>query len=269
MNLFDRVIRQGQLLFGVAITAFGAEHLVCARFGQSVVPVIPWVPGNHPWFAYLVGIGLLVAGFSIEAKVRPHVSGTAIAIFLFGCFLVLWVPQLIAAPLDLGIRTRAFETLTVCAAALMLAGSQSDQASESWQNSASLFFTIGRYFFAVSAVIFGVDHFFILGFIASLIPNWIPFHMFWAWFTGAAFIAAGLSIAMGWKARLGAAWLGIMFFLWFVLLHAPRVLSAPRSHDPNEWSSAFIALGICGGSWICASAMSVQQEFRVLVAQAA
>ena len=151
----------------------------------------------------------------------------------------------------------------------MLAGTHAGQSTGLWRNSASLLVSIGRSFFAISAVIFGVDHFFILGFIASLIPNWIPLHMFWAWFTGAAFIAAGLSIAMGWKARWGASWLGIMFFLWFVLLHAPRVLSAPRSHDPNEWSSAFIALGICGSSWICASAMSVQQEFRVLVAQAA
>lgn len=269
MNLFDRVIRQGQLLFGVAITAFGAEHLVCARFGQSVVPVIPWVPGNHPWYAYLVGIGLLVAGFNIETKIRSHIASAAIAVFLFGCFLVLWIPQLIAAPLDLGIRTRAFETLTLCAAASMLAGTHAGHSTGLWRNSASLLVSIGRYFFAISAVIFGVDHFFILGFIASLIPNWIPFHMFWAWFTGAAFVAAGLSIATGWKARWGATWLGIMFFLWFVLLHAPRVLSAPRSHDPNEWSSAFIALGICGGSWICASAMSRRRELRVLAAKAA
>src|SRR6185503_2253967 len=100
---------------------------------------------------------------------------------------------------DLGIRTRAFETLTICAAALVLAGSHSDEASGPWRNSARLLVAIGRYCFAISAVIFGVDHFFILPFIAGLIPHWIPFHMFWAWFTGAAFIAAGLGIATGWK----------------------------------------------------------------------
>jgi len=52
----------------------------------------------------------------------------------------------------------------------------------------------------------------------------------------------------------GLAWgsflLGTMFLLWFLLLRAPRVVMAFRSHDPdapNEWSRAFIALAMCGG----------------------
>jgi hypothetical protein len=55
--------------------------------------------------------------------------------------------------------------------------------------------------------------------------------------------------------RWGSFLLGTIFLLWFLLLHAPRVVMAFRSHDPNapnEWSSAFIGLAMCGGSWICA-----------------
>jgi len=47
-----------------------------------------------------------------------------------------------------------------------------------------------------------------------------------------------------------------MFLLWFLVLHAPRVASYPKVLDPHEWSSAFIALGICGGSWILAWSLS-------------
>jgi hypothetical protein len=47
-----------------------------------------------------------------------------------------------------------------------------------------------------------------------------------------------------------------MFLLWFLLLHLPRVVSYPRSHDPDEWSSAFIALAVCGVSWILAASLS-------------
>jgi hypothetical protein len=63
-----------------------------------------------------------------------------------------------------------------------------------------------------------------------------------------------VSIGTKWLARWAGALLGTMFLLWFVLLHMPRSLGlsvasgpgAPR--NPNEWSSAFIALAMCGAS---------------------
>jgi uncharacterized membrane protein len=104
-------------------------------------------------------------------------------------------------------------------------------------------------------VVFGIDHFLFLAFVASLVPAWLPGGLFWAYLTGTGFIAAGISILTKKIDRWGSFLLGTMFLLWFLLLHAPRVVMAFRSHDPNapdEWSSAFIALAMCGGSWICA-----------------
>jgi hypothetical protein len=84
--------------------------------------------------------------------------------------------------------------------------------------------------------------------------------MFWAYLTGAGFVAAGICIASKWMGRLAGMWMGIMFMLWFFLLHMPRVLGIYRVggglHNPNEWSSALIALGMWGGSWICAWGLS-------------
>jgi len=45
--------------------------------------------------------------------------------------------------------------------------------------------------------------------------------------------------------------LGSMFLLFVLTLHLPRVLAARR--DPNQWSSALIALAMAGASWICAA----------------
>jgi uncharacterized membrane protein len=116
------------------------------------------------------------------------------------------------------------------------------------------FLKSGRYLFAGSSVVFGISHFLVPRFIATLILAWIPGALFWAYFTGAAFIAAGFSVAIKLLDRLAATLLGTMFLLWFLILHAPRVLSAARSHNPNEWSSAFMALGMCGACWIIARA---------------
>jgi uncharacterized membrane protein YphA (DoxX/SURF4 family) len=112
--------------------------------------------------------------------------------------------------------------------------------------------TIGRVLFGITAVVFGVDHFLALDLIASLVPAWMPAHVLIASLTGTAMIAAGVSILTRWMDGPAAFGLGVMFLLFVLTLHAPRVLSAPR--NPNEWSSALIALGMCGGSWICAAA---------------
>lgn len=76
--------------------------------------------------------------------------------------------------------------------------------------------------------------------------------MFWAYFTGAAFLAAGVAIALNWTARLAGTLLGLLFLLIFLCRRAPRVLTAPPCHNPDEWSSAFIAFGRCAAWWICA-----------------
>ena len=176
------------------------------------------------------------------------------------CVLALLVPKAVASPLDLNVRTCVFEALALAASALTLAGCLQEEEHSSagggrLPNSAidraiDQLIASGPYLFAVSSVVFGVTHFLVPRFIASLVPASIPGGLFWAYLTGAGFIAAGISVATGLMARWGAFWLGIMFQLWFLLLHSPRVAIHP--HLPAEWSSAFIALGLGGGPWICA-----------------
>jgi hypothetical protein len=44
-----------------------------------------------------------------------------------------------------------------------------------------------------------------------------------------------------------------MFAIWVVTLHLPRVLGLygipGAAHDPDEWSSLFIAVALWGGLW--------------------
>jgi hypothetical protein len=91
-------------------------------------------------------------------------------------------------------------------------------------------------------------------FVATLVPAWIPGHLFWAYFVGVAFIAAALAIVTGKLAPLAATLLGTMFLLWVLTLHAPRVAAA--LHNANEWTSAFVALAISGGSFVMAGALA-------------
>lgn len=247
----ERMYALGRLLFAVAITALGVEHFVCAHFQGAVVPVIPWVPAN-PVLVYLTGSALAAAGLCMAWNFRPRLAAILLGALLLGCALVLQVPQVAQRPFDLGIRTALFELLALCGAAWTLAGRLPPEQSSPRRGSAALnsLLRSGPYLFAASSVVFGISHLLIPAFIASLIPPWFPGGLFWAYFTGVAFIAAGVSIATRWMDGWAASLLGAMFLLWFLFLHLPRLTSAPRSHDPDEWSSAIIALGMCGASWL-------------------
>ena len=118
--------------------------------------------------------------------------------------------------------------------------------------------TLGRISVAISLVVFGVQHFLYGGFVAGLVPAWMPGRLFWAYFVGVAFLAAAVGILVELFARPAATMLGVMFFLFVVLLHIPRIVL--HSHDGNEWTSGFVALAMCGGAWVLASASPLYER---------
>jgi hypothetical protein len=254
----DKIVDQGRMIFAIAVAAFGIENLICAHSTDKFLPVIPWVP-SYPWLAYLTGVAFLAAAGCIAARFHLRLGAILLGLLFLACDLLLQLPLVLAAPLDVGIRTTAFETLTMCSASLMLAATVPAKfpGLKRWEGVLKKFLASGRYLFAISAIVFGIDHYLVFGLIVSLVPRWIPGGgWFWANVTALALMAAGVSIAFRWMDRLAATLLGVMFLLWFLVLHLPRVASYPRSHDPDEWSSALIALAVCGASWILAASLN-------------
>jgi uncharacterized membrane protein len=254
----NRLTELGRRIFGVAIAALGVAHLVCAnmaaqpfpaQFHAIVIPVLPWIPA-HPWLAYVTGAALLVAGVSLVVDVQARASALLIGGMFLGCDLILHLPRMVVVPRNWGLRGEVCEVLALSSAAFVLAGTLPRADGGAGRSDRALA-NLGRVLFGMTAVVFGVDHFLALDLIASLVPAWMPGHLLLAALTGAALIAAGVSIATKWMDGPGAFGLGMVFLLFVLTLHVPRVLAAP--HSPDEWSSALIALGMCGASWMCAS----------------
>ncbi len=88
---------------------------------------------------------------------------------------------------------------------------------------------LGPIFYAVAIAAFGTEHFTTIGVIASIIPSWIPWHLFWAYFVGICLIAAGLSLVAGIQTRLAASLLALMFFLFVCLMDAPGWVHQPTN----------------------------------------
>jgi hypothetical protein len=259
----DTLLGYGRVVFSLAIVALGIETLVCARSvcnsppfipRYKVIPVIPWLPAI-PWLAYAVGAIFVVIGAGLLSKRTVRTAALVLGSLLFLCTLVLDVPKNMADIGSMSLRTGVFEPLAIAAIAWLLPGRE---ATPSWLARGS------RYLLGLSLIVFGVDHLIALAPIATLIPAWIPWHVFWIAFFGIGFIGAGLSIGLNLRQYWGAVCLGLMFGIWVFTLHLPRVLGlygipgAP--HNPNEWSSLSIAIALWGGPWALAS--NIQSVFR-------
>lgn len=94
----------------------------------------------------------------------------------------------------------------------------------------------GPMFYAAPLAAFGSEHFTSTKEIASLVPKFIPWHMFWAYFVGGCFIAAGLSFVSRVQARLAAGLVALTFFLFVLLMDAPGW----AHHPGNRFAFAFM-----------------------------
>jgi hypothetical protein len=218
------------------MAGFGIQYLVHALFSAGPGSGPPWTPA-HPFWAFSTAIVSIAAAVSIAANIQVRCAAIVLAVTILARALLFYVPKLAANPHDPGPWTSGFELLALCGAALVLAGAHTS-------------IKLGRVLFAVSLVVFGVQHFLYAHFIATLVPSWILGHLFWAYFVGIAFVAAALSIATQIKIDLAATWLGVMFLLWVVVLHLPRAAAA--LHNGNEWTSLFVALAMSGGAFMLA-----------------
>ena len=108
-----------------------------------------------------------------------------------------------------------------------------------WQRERGLdkLILFGPLFYAAPLAAFGTEHFTLTKDIASIVPAWIPWHLFWAYFVGVCFIAAPLSLVTRIQARLAAGLLALTFLLFVALMDAPA-----WAHDPRNRFAAALTL---------------------------
>ena len=247
------LIIPGRFFLAVAVIAFGVEHLIYAVTRAGLGP--PWTPVNQ-LLAIAVGVILLAGGAGVATGIQVRCAAIMLAcVFIFRAILC-YAPKLAANIRNPGPWTSAFELVAMGGASLVLVAMSVTRTPRSGRTRVqpSALLSWGQSLFAIALIIFGIQHLMYGPFVATLIPSWIPARLFWAYFVGAAFIGACLAIVSGKLARLAATLLGIMFFLWVVMLHAPRVAAAP--HNADEWVSMFVALAMSGGAFVVAGSLA-------------
>lgn len=248
------MLKYGRVIFSLANIAMGVETIACAQSslsvnGYIVIPILPFMP-PIAGLAYLMGAIWAALGIGLlwNRSMRPSALG--LGGMLFTCALLFDLSNYCAHLGNMSLRTQLFETLALAALAWLLPGPNGMPETPYWLAQTS------RWMLALSLVVFSIDHFLALVGIGTLLPAWIPWHVFWVAFFGLVFLAAGVSIVLKRGQRWTLAGLGLMFAIWVFTLHLPRVLGlygipgAPR--HPAEWSSLFVAIALWGGPWALA-----------------
>ena len=106
---------------------------------------------------------------------------------------------------------------------------------------------------------FGILHFLYAKDVSDYVPSWVPNRLFWTYLAGTGLLVSGLAIILKIKPRLAATLLGAMIFIWFIILHIPRVIVSPVAYMGSEVTSALIALAYCGIAFVIAGTDKKQQ----------
>jgi len=242
----NNLLKPTRWLLAIPMIVFGVQHFIYKNFLPKLEPVPAWVPARVV-LAYVTGTIIILAAVGIVSGILDRQSAIVLGIIFIGSVIFLHLPLLVSNLHDPDKWACICEELGIGSGVIMFAGLISGKHSNGVQEKPA---RVAGIFFALSLVIFGIQHFMYGEYIAKLIPSWIPGHIFLAYFIGVAFIAVALSILIKKKTWLAGILLGFMFLFWEISLHIPRVIAKPNGMD--EWTSAAVALAMCASSFVVA-----------------
>ena len=234
-----RIAGVGHACFAAALIWLGALGLRKGDFVSVWQPVPKWVPAREA-LAYLCAVISLVSGIGLLWQRTAVAAARLIFASLLLWLLVLRLPNLFyQKPLVLVAWTFGCTAVMVAAAWILyvrLAGGGGVR--------------LARALYGVSLIPFGLAHFMYLDATTVLIPHWLPGPVAWAYFTGAAFIAAGLAVSFGVCGRLAAALSTLQMTLFGLIVWVPRVLAG--SVNEFQWGEFVVTFVLAAGALVVA-----------------
>lgn len=255
----ESLIKAGRLFYSIGIICLAAQQFIYSDFRP--VFLAPWPAWMHaPACAFIFGAAIAIAALfmAINRFVFEASIFTGLLFFLFFVLQAIYFlfigPN---SPKHLGLWTDPLKELALCGGAFVIAGSHSvslnnNPVKTTVFNDTTKLVTIGRIFFSIMLIAFGIDHFYYIDFVATLVPSWIPGHIAWSYAAGVLLIGAGVTILSGIKLRMFAALTALMIFIWLIVLHIPRAVADPYGANGNEITSCFEALAFSGVALIIA-----------------
>lgn len=248
----EKLIKPARIAYCIGLAGMVIPQLFYREFGANFFPAWP----NLPWigfWSYCFTLMILAACAAIVLEkngrtVSLVLGGLLLAIYCFGYFPY----ELIFEPHNnyLGSWSEGLKEPALAGGAFVMAGTfpkEINGRTSSFIKFLEKLIPFGPALFCNTMVLYGICHILYTKYISVLVPAWIPGgQMFWTYFAAVALIGSGLAIAIGIKPKLAATLLGIMIFIWLIIIHIPLAIGNPFGRHSNSLVSAFSALAFCG-----------------------
>jgi uncharacterized membrane protein len=245
--MMSRILNTGRIFYGLAITGIGVLHFIRKGFRQMISAIQPEHPEDISVVVYIFGLYLVISGILIVFGKKLKITSLILA-NVFILFLVFGhLPKRIMNdPGDLGEWTNALKLLAFTGGAFLVSTITSDDVSNNYISKLSKLAPYGKYFFCIMLIAFGIDHFLYVEFVSGLVPKWIPFPIFWTYFTGIALLGAGISIFIHFKTKVVFLLAAIMLFIWLLTIHLVLAIKYPEWNNGENTTACFQCLAFTG-----------------------
>lgn len=112
--------------------------------------------------------------------------------------------------------------------------------------------SVGRIVYALPMAVFALFHFMSANDMAGMVPSFMPAPVVWVYLVGVALLAASISIIIQKKATLAAKLLGVMLFLFVLMIHIPAVAAGG---DPMAMGGLLKDLALSGAAFFISGHM--------------
>jgi len=242
----------GRILFALSVVASGIYQLVTGRW-MNLVPADP-ARLPPPWQPYLFGVLFVLIGVALLLRRTVSAAAITLAVLLSVLFLGFGLPMALAHASTGIVWVVPLMELALLGGVILAAAPRDGSPGSSVDR---VFETAARFVpLALGAFLAycGLTHFPYAKGVASMIPPWIPAHMFWTYFAAIALIAGGIGVLVPRTARLAATLSGIMVFSWILLVHIPLAINTRTVREVSRGSQALsisaVAFMLAGSSRI-------------------
>lgn len=242
--------RVGHLLFALTLIALGLLGLITGDFTAIWEPVPKGVPARE-LLVYVCALISLASGVGLLLRRTAAPAAACLLAYLLIWFVLFRLPVIFHAPLVAVTWEGCGETAVVIAAAWALYAwfaASLDRRHVVFVGENAVH--IARGFYGLAVIAFGLAHFAYVKETASLIPEWLPWHVVWVYVTGYAYIAAGIAVLTGVCARAAAALSALQMGLFTVLVWVPTLAAGGRGH--SQWSETLVSWTLAVSGWVVA-----------------
>lgn len=245
------IVSAGHVIFAATMIALGILGFITGKF-QPIWYGVPKTLPAREVLAYLTALISLITGIGLLWK-RTALIASCVLLISFAIWMMLFrVYYIFIAPTETGTWWSCGESAVMVASAWVLyvwfAGDRNEKRFNFATGDKGL--RIARILYGLGMIPFGIAHFTYLQFTTPLVPGYLPWHLFWAYFTGCAFIAAGVAMITDVFARLAATLSAWQMGLFTVLVWIP-ILFAGRANDFQK--GEFIdSITLTAAAWVVA-----------------